>query len=82
MKKYIIYDERYFNDPDRAIAVEVCNTREEAESRIIREKVWNWYTSTAYTRLEKDASVILIMTRWHKDDLAGRRRFFKTKAII
>ena len=46
--------------------------REEAESKVIRDKVWNWYTSTAYTRLEKDACVILIMTRWHKDDLAGR----------
>ena len=46
--------------------------REEAESKVIRDKVWNWYTSTAYTRLEKDAKVILIMTRWHKDDLAGR----------
>lgn len=46
--------------------------REEAESLTIREKIWGWYTSTAYTRLEKDAAVILIMTRWHMDDLAGR----------
>jgi hypothetical protein len=46
--------------------------REEAESQTIRDKVWNWYTSTAYTRLEKDGAVILIMTRWHMDDLAGR----------
>ena len=46
--------------------------REEAESRVIRNKVWSWYTSTAYTRLEKDAAVVLILTRWHKDDLAGR----------
>jgi predicted phage terminase large subunit-like protein len=46
--------------------------REEAESDTIRDKVWNWYTSTAYTRLEKDAAVIVILTRWHQDDLAGR----------
>lgn len=46
--------------------------REEAESLTIREKIWGWYTSTAYTRLEKDGAVILIMTRWHLDDLAGR----------
>lgn len=46
--------------------------REEAESKTIRDKVWNWYTSTAYTRLEKGGAVILIQTRWHKDDLAGR----------
>lgn len=46
--------------------------REEAESQLIRDKIYSWYTSTAYTRLEKDAAVILIMTRWHQDDLAGR----------
>lgn len=46
--------------------------REEAESEVIRNKVWNWYTSTAYTRLEKDGAIIVIMTRWHLDDLAGR----------
>lgn len=57
---------------DLLIIDDPVKNREEAESLTIRDKVWNWYTSTAYTRLEKDASVILIMTRWHKDDLAGR----------
>jgi len=46
--------------------------REEAESETIRKKVWDWYTSTAYTRLEKNGAIIVIMTRWHLDDLAGR----------
>lgn len=46
--------------------------REEAESETIRDKVWNWYTSTAYTRLMKGGKVVLIQTRWHEDDLAGR----------
>lgn len=46
--------------------------REEAESKVFRDKIWDWYTSTAYTRLEKGASVIVIMTRWHMDDLVGR----------
>lgn len=46
--------------------------REEAESQTIRDKVHNWYTSTMYTRLEKGGAIILIMTRWHNDDLAGR----------
>lgn len=45
---------------------------EEAASETIREKIWEWYVSTATTRLEKDAALILIMTRWHEDDLAGR----------
>jgi hypothetical protein len=46
--------------------------RAEAESETTRESVWAWYRSTAYTRLEKDAAIILTMTRWHEDDLAGR----------
>lgn len=46
--------------------------REEANSDTYRRKVWEWYTSTAFTRLEKDGAVILIMTRWHDDDLAGK----------
>lgn len=46
--------------------------REEADSETIRDKVWDWYTSTAYTRLMPGGAVILTMTRWHEDDLAGR----------
>lgn len=51
---------------------DIHKNREEAESKVYREKVWNWYTSTAFTRLEPDGAVIIIMTRWHMDDLAGR----------
>lgn len=46
--------------------------REEADSEVMRQKVWDWYASVARTRLEKGGAVILIMTRWHEDDLAGR----------
>lgn len=46
--------------------------REEAESETMREKVWDWYTSTFYTRQEPRAAIVLVMTRWHDDDLAGR----------
>lgn len=45
---------------------------EEANSQTYRDKTWEWYQSTAYTRLEPQGAVILIMTRWHEDDLAGR----------
>lgn len=45
---------------------------EEANSQTYRNRTWEWYQSTAYTRLEPQGSVILIMTRWHEDDLAGR----------
>lgn len=46
--------------------------REEANSPTIREKVWSWYTSTFLTRAETDCRIVLIMTRWHEDDLVGR----------
>lgn len=45
---------------------------EEAQSENVREAHWDWWRSTVRTRLQKDACVILVMTRWHEDDLAGR----------
>lgn len=46
--------------------------RDDADSELMRDKVWKWYTSTFYTRLMPGGSVIVILTRWHEDDLAGR----------
>lgn len=46
--------------------------RQEAESETYRQRAWEWFTSTAYTRLEKSGVAIIIMTRWHEDDLVGR----------
>lgn len=45
---------------------------EEAASDTIRQKVWDWYRSTLRTRLAPGGSIVLVMTRWHEDDLAGR----------
>lgn len=45
---------------------------EEAMSEVIREKHWDWWLSTARTRLQPGGVVVLLMTRWHQDDLAGR----------
>jgi predicted phage terminase large subunit-like protein len=45
---------------------------EEANSAVIRESIWNWYTSTARTRLMPDGAIVITQTRWHEDDLAGR----------
>jgi predicted phage terminase large subunit-like protein len=44
---------------------------EDANSQLKRDKAWDWYQSTAYTRLEPDGAIILIMTRWHQEDLGG-----------
>jgi hypothetical protein len=44
----------------------------EAESLTYREATWQWYQAEFYTRLKPHAWIILIMTRWHEDDLGGR----------
>jgi predicted phage terminase large subunit-like protein len=46
--------------------------REEADSERRRNTVWDWYRSTLYTRLMPGGAIVLIQTRWHEDDLAGR----------
>lgn len=46
--------------------------RAEADSPTIREKIWNWYSGDFYSRLSPGAPVIIMMTRWHEDDLIGR----------
>jgi predicted phage terminase large subunit-like protein len=46
--------------------------RQDADSHGMREATWKWYTSTLRTRLEPGGRIILVMTRWHEDDLAGR----------
>lgn len=45
--------------------------REDADSDAKRAKTYNWYRSTAYTRLSEHGAIVLIQTRWHEGDLAG-----------
>ena len=45
---------------------------EEARSKHIRDKTYEWFISTFFTRKEPNASIVVIQTRWHNDDLAGR----------
>ena len=47
-------------------------SRNNAESLVRRENVAQWFNDDIYTRLEPEAPIILIQTRWHEDDLAGR----------
>ena len=51
---------------------DIVKDREAADSTIESENVWNWYSSTARTRLHPGGGVALVMTRWAVDDLAGR----------
>jgi predicted phage terminase large subunit-like protein len=46
--------------------------RQEADSETFRERVWEEYLYSIKTRLSAKGKIILIMTRWHQDDLAGR----------
>ena len=45
---------------------------EEANSEVMRNNLWEWWQTTFLSREEPDAVLILILTRWHEDDLAGR----------
>jgi predicted phage terminase large subunit-like protein len=45
---------------------------EEARSPTQREKIWQWWQAVASTRLRPNALVVLVQTRWHRDDLTGR----------
>ena len=44
----------------------------EGNSPIIRDAVWDWYTSVVKTRLHNDSQELIVFTRWHEDDLIGR----------
>ncbi len=44
----------------------------EANSPEARDKIFEWFNATLLTRLEPNGVIILVMTRWHEDDLAGR----------
>lgn len=47
-------------------------SRQDADSELIRDRTWDWYINDFRTRLVPGSRQILIQTRWHEDDLAGR----------
>lgn len=49
-------------------------SREDADSRLARDKVADWLTSVGITRLPANGSVVLVHTRWNEDDMIGRAR--------
>ncbi|HEY8976300.1 MAG TPA: phage terminase large subunit [Burkholderiaceae bacterium] len=46
--------------------------QDDADSEVWRERVWKWWQTVGATRLAPGAPVVLVLTRWHEDDLAGR----------
>ena len=57
---------------DLLLVDDVVKNRKEADSETMRNRVWDEWTSTLLTRLHPGGRIIVIMTRWHEDDLAGR----------
>ncbi len=60
------------NPADGAIVDDPFGKHEDADSPVIRQRVWEWYTHDLYPRLSANAWIVLTHTRWHRDDLAGR----------
>jgi len=57
---------------DLMIIDDPIKDRKEADSELQRDSVWDWWTDAAAARLAPGAPVVIILTRWHQDDLAGR----------
>ena len=57
---------------DLLIIDDPIKDRAEADSLTIRDTAWDWWTDALSARLAPGAPVVLILTRWHEDDLAGR----------
>lgn len=51
---------------------DLIKSAEEAFNAATLEKHWDWFRNTMLSRLEKNGKIIIIMTRWHSNDLAGR----------
>lgn len=57
---------------DISILDDVYKDYAEANSTVIREATWKWYTTVVRSRLHNDSQELIVYTRWHSDDLVGR----------
>lgn len=57
---------------DLVLLDDPVRSREDADSETLRDKQWEWYLADLMTRLKPGGKIVLIMTRWHEDDIAGR----------
>ncbi len=57
---------------DLVVIDDPIKSHAEADSALHRDHVWDWYRSDLVTRLRPGARVVVVMTRWHPDDLGGR----------
>lgn len=52
----------------------------EANSPLVRERVWEWYNAVVRTRLHDGSRELVVCTRWHEDDLIGRLK--RTERVV
>ena len=57
---------------DIIIVDDLIKNAEEANNATVLEKHWEWFRNTMLSRLEEGGKIIIIMTRWHSQDLAGK----------
>lgn len=57
---------------DLVIIDDPVKSRAEADSETVRDRVWEWWKADLSTRQKPGAKIVLVMTRWHEDDLGGR----------
>ena len=57
---------------DLGVIDDPIKSREEASSKAVRDKTWDWFTDDFFTRFSKNAGMLAILTRWHLDDPIGR----------
>jgi len=57
---------------DIAIVDDPIKSQTDADNPVQREFLWNWYKSELFPRLKPNGRIVLVMTRWHPDDLCGR----------
>lgn len=57
---------------DALVVDDPVSNMADALSERVRNSTWDWFTSTAYTRLAPGGGLIVMATRWHEDDLIGR----------
>ncbi len=57
---------------DLVVIDDPIKSHAEAESELARAHLWDWYRSELTTRLKPGGRIVLVMTRWHEDDLGGR----------
>ena len=57
---------------DLVIVDDPIGNQVQADRSVDRERLWDWYRSDLTTRLKPRGRILIVMTRWHEDDLAGR----------